>query len=80
MKPFWNDGVSKPLGERKGLNKLSMLWGFIYYCKITENVTNLSRIKSYQPCLWSIVKNTIMILKQTAQRQIKLDKRISEIR
>lgn len=32
-----------------------MLWGFIYW-KITENVTNLSRIKSYQPCLWSIVK------------------------
>lgn len=56
MKPFWNDGVSKPLaGGRKGLNKLSMLRGCIY-CKISENVTNVSRIQSYQPCLWSIVK------------------------
>lgn len=32
-----------------------MLWDFIS-CKISENVTNLSGIKSYQPCLWSIVK------------------------
>lgn len=32
-----------------------MLWDFIY-CKISENVTDLSQIKSYQACLWSIVK------------------------
>lgn len=57
-----------------------MLWDFIY-CKISENVTNLSWIKSYQQWLWCIILK--MYSKDSeinASEEHWVDKRISEIR